>query len=300
MNKLFHSYPTIITDTFSTGPRHPPPTHRGQHTKTRTSDMADNQPQPIAAPFPAPPPFYHHFTKSNLSHLRRLQKDASQQTPQPNGDSTGTDNNSSDTSTTNHDSKPDLDILSLPPELRYLLPPPRPTTTYTTFARPINLTAPDLSLADAGVEQLYPSPPPDTQLNPQPPLLSLARSLLTTYLSLIGNLAVNPEGFEDKVEDLQTLAFNMEDLINRYRPHQARESLVLMLEGRVEGLRNEIQRIRDGGGKVEELMKSLGESGAGEQGEEDDRGQKGAGGEDSERQRQRGLWRGMAECMAEG
>lgn len=178
--------------------------------------MASQQQHPIAAPFPAPPPFYHHFTKQNLERLRRLQK-ANEQTPHTNGDSTPSQQ------------KPSSTILDLPPELRYLLPPPLPApeSTYRSFGSSISLSAPELSLTDAGIEQLYPSPDPgstgsvDAVTNPQSHLIALARSLLTTFLSLIGTLSINPELFGDKVDDLQTICYNMHDLINQYRPHQS-------------------------------------------------------------------------------
>lgn len=64
----------------------------------------------INAPFPTPPPFYRNFTKQNVSKLRELRKEAAK------NKSDGTD-----------DSKtPEIDVLSLPSELRYLIPPEPP------------------------------------------------------------------------------------------------------------------------------------------------------------------------------
>ena len=217
--------------------------------------MADQQQQQtaIAAPFPAPPPFYNHFTKDNLSALRQIQKDATR-SQRENGDPPTS-------STTN----PPLDLLALPPELRYLLPPPPPTpsTPYRTFGSTINHTAPDLSLSDAGIPQLYPNPTPssdESEQNPQPHLLALARSLLTTFLSLIGSLSTNPGLFEERVEDLQTMMYNLHDLVNRYRPHQGRESLILMMEERVGRMREETRRVVEGRERVEGVVRGLREA----------------------------------------
>jgi mediator of RNA polymerase II transcription subunit 7 len=94
-------------------------------------------------------------------------------------------------------------------------------------------------------------------LNPQPHLISLARSLLTTFLSLTGILSQNPELYQDRVQDLQTIMYNMHDLINQYRPHQARESLILMMEERVERMRAEIRAVDESKEKVDKLLAGL-------------------------------------------
>ncbi len=123
--------------------------------------------------------------------------------------------------------------------------------------------------------------------------------MLTTYLSLIGTLSLNPELFGDRVDDLQTICYNMHDLINQYRPHQARETLVLLMEERVEGMREEVRRVREGRERVESVMRELGvkneeEVGGGlvkEEGKAED------GGDQSEKQRQRSKWRAMEREM---
>ena len=201
--------------------------------------MADQQ--GLTAPFPQPPPFYKHFTKANLSQLRQIRKEAGVPPTREPQDS---------------DQK-DIDILSLPPELRYLLPPPPPTAdSYRSFGIPLDLNAPEATLQEAGIEQLYPDHP-SVKLNPQPHLLALARSLLTTFLSLVGVLSQNPELYAEKVDDLQVICYNMHDLINRYRPHQARESLILMMEERVAGMREEMRRIEEGKVKMGRVVEQL-------------------------------------------
>ena len=63
--------------------------------------------------------------------------------------------------------------------------------------------------------------------------------------------------FEERVQDLQTLMYNLHDLVNRYRPHQARESLILMMEERVDGMREEIRRVEEAKVKGAKLMEVL-------------------------------------------
>lgn len=207
----------------------------------------------LAAPFPAPPPFYKHFTKPQTAQLRQLRTEAASSANDGGG-------------------KPALDILSLPPELCYLIPPVPPVERrYQTFGAAIDLNAPDATLEDAGIEQLYPLDPA-VILNPQPQLLALARSLLTTFLSLVGVLSQNPtEFYPARVENLQTIMYNIHDLINRYRPHQARESLALMMQERIDVLREETRRIREARAGVERITRGMIEGGRtqyGEHGEE--------------------------------
>lgn len=200
----------------------------------------------IAAPFPAPPPFYKHFTKENLTALRQLRKEAGVPLKPSN-------------ETTADDERPrrDVDVGALPPELRYLVPPEPPQDgTYNVFGVAIDRNAPEPTLESAGIEQVYPSHP-SVRLNPQPHLIALARSLLTSFLSLTGILSVNPELYQEKTQDLQTLMYNMHDLINQYRPHQARETLILLMEERVEKMRRETEAIDEAKKKVLKILQDL-------------------------------------------
>lgn len=242
-----------------------------------------------AAPFPTPPPFYHHFTKQNLARLRQIRREA------------GIPPASSSTSQAADDSKRDVDVLSLPTELRYLVPPepPREDAKYTTFGNEMTLNAPDPTLADSGIEQLYPSDPSVRQ-NPQPHLLALARSMLTTFLSLTGILSQNPELQEKSSQDLQAIVFNMHDLINQYRPHQARETLILMMEERVEQMRGEIRAIDVGKQKVGKLLQDLQNNGQAQALQEDGPEQKKPEENieaDKRRARQRAAWAALENEM---
>ncbi|KXT08779.1 hypothetical protein AC579_7662 [Pseudocercospora musae] len=202
--------------------------------------MADSK--PMAALFPSPPPFYQHFTRQNLSRLRQLRREA------------GALDTTSDMPS---EDKKDIDVLALPPELRYLVPPSPPSVSkLNIFGAEVDLEASGPSLNTFDIEQLY----PDTEsarLNPQSQLLAMSRSLLTTFLSLTGVLANDPEAQEPQLKHLQTLMYNMHDLINQYRPHQARESLIMMMEERVERMKAEVTRIDESKAKVRKLLHGL-------------------------------------------
>jgi len=253
--------------------------------------MAEQQQQRMAAPFPAPPPFYKHFTKRNAKELQRLRKAA------------GRSDHDNDETGTSVDQKRDLDTLSLPPELRCLIPPAPPTDgTFKAFGAHLALNAPSATLADLGIERLYPDHP-SVYLNPQYHLISLARSQLTTYLTLVGAMSQDAESWPPFAADLETITYNMHDLINRYRPHQARETVILMMEERIERMKDEIKQIREGREKVEGLMKGLQDGGGdgGPQGMETDDVVRKEGGTGGKRKaRQRAAWAALEGMGQEG
>lgn len=67
-----------------------------------SNSMADQaQARMLSAAFPTPPPYYKHFTKQNVTKVRQIRKEAATNTNQ-------------------------IDVDSLPAELRYLIPPEPP------------------------------------------------------------------------------------------------------------------------------------------------------------------------------
>ena len=123
------------------------------------------------------------------------------------------------------ESDPNLSPESLPPNLRLLLPPAPPADgSYTTFGETNNVSPPN-----------PPRPPPP---NPHR-LLATTRSLLLTFLSLVNSLAVDPDSWAPKWDELRALFLEAHGIVNEYRPHQARETLVAMMEAQVERCRAE-------------------------------------------------------------
>lgn len=187
--------------------------------------------------FPTPPPFYKHFTAANLQSLQKQRQQQSIEQP--------------DTASTVADDP------QLSSELRYLVPPAPPADgRWRTFGFQHDLNAPTPTLDEAGIVTLYPDHP-TIKLAPQAYLIALARSLLATFLSTVGVLAQNPGLYEQRIKNLRDMVFNMHDLINQYRPHQARESLILMMEERIDQLRQEINTIGELKGKMERSMNEI-------------------------------------------
>ncbi|KAL0256734.1 Mediator of RNA polymerase II transcription subunit 7 [Diplodia seriata] len=133
------------------------------------------------------------------------------------------------------------------------------------------------SLRAMGVEQLYPSSPPTSPssspsqqdptttttttqwtLDRSSHIKKMTQSLLLNYLELAGVLAADPGRWQEKYEDMQTLLFNAHHLINEYRPHQARASLIAMMEEQLARRREEVEGVRRMGERIEGVLAGLG------------------------------------------
>ncbi|KAE9983776.1 hypothetical protein BLS_003692 [Venturia inaequalis] len=207
----------------------------------------DEQPETLYENFqlPRPPPYYHQFTEKNLQRLKDLKE---------------LHGHDIDNATT----KASI-LLDLPPELRCLVPPEPPedgivlnfgdTKTNLHFLKP---------LSEMGIPQLYPEPIPLTADESQWTheraryLKQLTRSILLSFIELMGILSVNPNLYEGKVEHLKRLFENALHLINEYRPHQARESLIMMMEKQIQKKREEIEKVKGMKEKVDTMLAGLG------------------------------------------
>lgn len=234
------------------------------------------QQRALTTAFAPPPPLWKHFNTDNIKRLERIKKEASK----------GEDGKLH----TKKWTPAELRALDLPPELRYLVPPEIPTTghysvfgelqnvrffslvlsggiAYTLFAQ-LSTALP--SLKEQGIEQLYPSsPPPTEEATPESPsrpsqplnhayyLLKISKSLLLNFLEFVGVLSVAPEQFESKVEDLRNLFINAHHLLNLYRPHQARESLIMMMEEQLDRTREEIREMDKVKADIEGTLEQL-------------------------------------------
>ena len=76
-------------------------------------------------------------------------------------------------------------------------------------------------------------------------LKKLSKSLLLNFLELAGILAINPRDAAAKINDLQTIFYNMHQHINEWRPHQTREALIAMLQAQLERTRNETRALHE-------------------------------------------------------
>lgn len=224
-----------------------------------------------ASYYPGPPPFWKSFTTDNLDRLEQYKKDAG----------FPTDKESSDAK----QSLSAAQLLELPPELRNLVPPAPPAddTEYRVFNNTAKAQDPELfpgqiaRLADAvneqqwipgwAYKQLYQAAPPDADegtqaewsLQRQHYLLRFVRSIMLNFLELLGIMAMDPqsEDRDTKLGDILNLVANMHALINEYRPHQARETLIHMMQDEVDRKKAEIESIRQMKKNWEETLQEL-------------------------------------------
>lgn len=217
--------------------------------------------------FPPPPPFYHHFTTENQQRLEEVKAEA------------GIDKEGDDGNTTPFSAD---QLLALPTELRYLVPPAPPaddeefkvfgtvskvkgSDSFANTMEWISRTlAADYTLTDWKYEQLYPSTDSSSSasstLDRQRYLFRFLRSILLAYIELLGIVAANPtsEQKDQKLKDILTMVTNMHALINEYRPHQARETLIREMERQVERKKREIEGVKNMKKRVEDVLEGFG------------------------------------------
>ncbi|RKF82242.1 Mediator of RNA polymerase II transcription subunit 7 [Golovinomyces cichoracearum] len=209
----------------------------------------------IAAAFPDPPPFYQYFNSTNLQKLNSLRASRTE---------------SKDAS--NASNPLPVQLPDLPIGLRYLQPPEPPSPAdgnFRCFGDVYYVKEELPSLQDMNVEQVY--TPPSTPSGSQTPsqsaaphndralvLKRLAKSLLLNFLELVGVMATNSSHWSEKVQDIRTLSINFHHLLNEYRPHQARETLILMMREQLETRKTEIRGIKECQERVELILEDLG------------------------------------------
>ncbi|KAF2849570.1 hypothetical protein T440DRAFT_469321, partial [Plenodomus tracheiphilus IPT5] len=90
----------------------------------------------------------------------------------------------------------------------------------------------------------------------QQKLYSCVRSLLLSYLKLLGVVASDPTSLmrTETLADMTTLETNMHALINEYRPHQARETLIEKMEAQVERKKKEIEGVKHVAERVKAVL----------------------------------------------
>ena len=195
---------------------------------------AEPQAGAISAAFPAPPPFYRSFTPENLASLQRFLDPSSQ--------------SSTDTLRSSGLSILSIaDTTSLPTELRHLIPP---TTSddgkYRSFG----------TLHD--IDPVIYSP---QQIPTRENLLNLTDRLMRLYHRYVQILATNPSGelWVPQWEEIKRTFEDVHKVINEYRPHEARESLITRYENQIKQVTEETQRVRR---SVERARKVVGELGS--------------------------------------
>lgn len=190
--------------------------------------------------YPPPPPYIKFFTRENFDKLPEYKKQRD-----------AVDN-------ANIDEHGEEKIES---PMDFLVPPPMPKDQYRAFGSiwQVKDRLPDLEAS--GLTQLYKKPDEKNDTNTDyqykiQELRRLLKSLLLNYLELVGLLSVNPELFPTKVDHIRTILVNIHHLLNEYRPHQSRESLIMLLEGQLEFKKREIQHIEQ---VCQDVRKKLGQ-----------------------------------------
>ncbi|CAK8696947.1 unnamed protein product [Clavelina lepadiformis] len=116
-------------------------------------------------------------------------------------------------------------------------PPPPLTDTYHMFGQPCHeddvIIRP---LEMQGLPRLYPE-----VYDKREELKKINVSILCNFLDLLDILVKCgvSQGRDEKIEDLNMLFINMHHLINEFRPHQARETLKVMMEMQKKNLHEE-------------------------------------------------------------
>jgi mediator of RNA polymerase II transcription subunit 7 len=176
------------------------------------------------APFPAPPPFWKHFTTENLTRLNDLK------------------------------SSSDGLLPKLPFELAVLRPPPPPTAgEYKTFERPNQVNP----RADPPPDDILLFNINSPRFNPAVMLTRLTKSIMLNFLELITIMTENPTERTEKIQDIRRLMINVHAVINVYRPHQARESVRERLQGMLEDGEREMEQCDEAKEKVKDFLAEL-------------------------------------------
>ncbi|XP_066349833.1 mediator of RNA polymerase II transcription subunit 7a-like [Miscanthus floridulus] len=110
------------------------------------------------------------------------------------------------------------------------------------------------SLESHNVRQLYPKGP---NIDFKKELRTLNRELQLHILELADILVERPSQYARRVEDITLIFKNLHHLLNSLRPHQARATLIHMLESQIQHRKEAIEDIKQ---RREEAQKLLGES----------------------------------------
>ena len=108
-------------------------------------------------------------------------------------------------------------------------PPPPIKDNYSMFGQPFSADDTIIqSLESQGIRRLYPA---TKDVDRKKELHKLNHSILVNFLDLIDLLIKAPESTkrDEKIDDMNLLFIHMHHLINEFRPHQARETLRVML-----------------------------------------------------------------------
>ncbi|PNY25579.1 Mediator of RNA polymerase II transcription subunit 7 [Tolypocladium capitatum] len=211
--------------------------------------MADREPQEtlsLASTFPNPPPFWKDFTPDRVARIEDLRHAHAENTDNGAGADAAL-----------------VRLPDLPEDLTNLQPPPEPADgRWRVFGDQYMLDDRLPTLEEQGIANLPatgPSPSKDTKhYDGAFELKRLAKSLLLNFLELAGTLSRSPAAAAAKIQDLRTIFINLHHILNEYRPHQARESLIEMMQDHLDRTRAETVAVRAQVDKARSVLEGLG------------------------------------------
>ncbi|KAG0239499.1 MED7 protein-domain-containing protein [Mortierella sp. GBAus27b] len=178
--------------------------------------MEEASAQQQGAAFPAPPYYYQRYTQENLHLLDKARA------------------NPEDPEIVKSLEALPFPIFALEP------PPPVKKGVYWLFGRPWPVQDSLASLEEQGIEQLYPRGSIDRVKE----LKKLNHSAVFNFLELVHTLSTSPNEFATKLDQIRVIFINMHHILNEYRPHQARETLKLMMEDQLAKKRKDTEALR--------------------------------------------------------
>ncbi|XP_010909698.2 mediator of RNA polymerase II transcription subunit 7a [Elaeis guineensis] len=131
-------------------------------------------------------------------------------------------------------------------------PPPIHDATYPLFGATYTTDVVLPSLEDQGVRQLYPKGP---NIDFKKELQSLNRELQLHILELADVLVERPSQYARRVEDISLIFKNLHHLLNSLRPHQARATLIHILECQIQRRKQAIEDIKRRREEAQRLLK---------------------------------------------
>ncbi|XP_076910499.1 mediator of RNA polymerase II transcription subunit 7a-like [Bidens hawaiensis] len=108
------------------------------------------------------------------------------------------------------------------------------------------------SLEDQGVRQLYPK---GLNVDFKKELRSLNRELQLHILELADVLIERPSQYARRVEDISLIFKNLHHLLNSLRPHQARATLIHILELQIQRRKQAVEDIKRRREEAQRLLK---------------------------------------------
>ncbi|KAI9109547.1 hypothetical protein K1719_019601 [Acacia pycnantha] len=120
-------------------------------------------------------------------------------------------------------------------------PPPPIEGTYVCFGATYTTDDTLPSLEEQGVRQLYPRGP---DVDYKKELRSLNGDLLLHILELADILIERPSQYARRVEEISLVFKNLHHLLNSLRPHQARATLIHILELQIQRRKQAVEDIK--------------------------------------------------------